>query len=144
MNIDYKGFVYKKSISQKIVERFSQSYKIKPTVLHHFQKKFNCWEAFSYLITQYCNSMWTSSKEILGVCAGIEKGCQIGSIQRITYQFVFVLSAQKLYCEIRWVRARFVLVDDNSSLAVGFLHFKENFWQANSCVPIRNVCFTFH
>lgn len=48
--------------------------------------------------------------------------CQMRGVTRITHSFGF-LSAQKLSCMSRYVRARIVLMKDDSSSTVGFAQF---------------------
>ena len=54
----------------------------------------------------------------------------------MSYQFD-VLTAQKFTCLTRCVRARIVMMENDSSLAVGFTNFSDDFRQTNGRVPLR-------
>ena len=61
--------------------------------------------------------------------------CQI-----MTIRWINVLSAQKYSCLNRCERARIVVVQSDSSSAVGFSDFLEDNWKTNGGVPLRFYC----
>ena len=54
-----------------------------------------------------------------------------------------ILSAQKLSCLSRCVRALIVVVKSDPSSTVGFPDFVENNFQTNGCIPLRIECSAF-
>ena len=87
---------------------------------------FECLDCFfgvrKSLTTQFLLDGREQEEEVIG--------CQIRTVGRMTHQFD-VLSAQKCICLTKHV------IENDSSSAVGFANFSEDFRQTNSRLPLR-------
>lgn len=87
--------------------------------------RFNCFfGARKSLTTQFTFDI-REQEEVIG--------CQVRTKRRMSHQFD-VLTAQKFTCLTRCVRARIVMMENDSSLAVVFTNFFEDFRQTNGRV----------